>query len=117
LEDSEKFNSNLMENSPKPILVINPDTSIKYVNEAMERIVGFKSDILLGIKPPFPWWPENSKEEISKYFRRGLKGDFTKGEFLFVLHQSGQDERYKYKERGDDLQVIWVQSPAKGNGY
>ena len=52
LQESEKFNSSLLDNSPHPILVINPDTSIKYVNHALEMLTGFSSEELVGRKAP-----------------------------------------------------------------
>lgn len=38
-----------------PMALLNPDWSIKYVNPAMEDIVGYKSEDIIGTKPPYPW--------------------------------------------------------------
>ena len=54
LQRSEEFSSNLLNNSPNPILVINSDLSIGYVNPALERVTGFSSGGLLGTFPPTP---------------------------------------------------------------
>jgi len=43
LRESEEFSSSLLENSPTPILVVNQDTSIRYVNPALEELTGFTS--------------------------------------------------------------------------
>jgi len=43
LQESEEFSSSLLNNSPNPITVLNPDTSIRYVNPALEKITGFTS--------------------------------------------------------------------------
>ncbi len=75
LKDSDKFSSSLMENSPNPIIVLNSDTSIRYVNMALENIIGIKSNKLLGKKPPYPWWP---KKEVKKY-REKFSGIFKRG--------------------------------------
>jgi len=56
LKESEEFNSSLLLNSPTPIVVIDPDTSIRYVNPALEKLTGFSSRELVGQKPPYPWW-------------------------------------------------------------
>jgi PAS domain S-box-containing protein len=74
LKDSEKFSASLMENSPNPIVVFNSDTSIKYVNMALENIVGIKSDKLAGMKPPYPWWPKKDIKEYWNEFNRIFKG-------------------------------------------
>ena len=71
LRESENFNSHLLDNSPNPVLVSNPDTSIRYVNTALEKLTGFSSKELIGRKVPYPWWPE---EKIPQYLE---KSDFS----------------------------------------
>ena len=61
LRDSEAFNSSLLENAPTPIMVLNADTSLRYVNPAAEKITGFVREELIGTKPPFLFWPEDRK--------------------------------------------------------
>ncbi|MBW1717917.1 MAG: PAS domain-containing protein, partial [Deltaproteobacteria bacterium] len=41
LRESEEFSSSLLTNLPNPMLVANPDTSLKYVNPALEKLTGF----------------------------------------------------------------------------
>jgi len=77
LRESEKFNSSLLTNSPTPILVLNADASIRYVNLALEKLTGFSSAELVGRKPPYPWWMEETSEEsrikLGKVMRRGAR--------------------------------------------
>ena len=75
LKISEQFSSNLMENSPSPIMVINADTSIRYVNQALENLAGLKANEILGKKPPYPWWPK----EFKARYARGFKITFNEG--------------------------------------
>jgi PAS domain S-box-containing protein len=72
LRESEEFSSSLLENSPNPILVINPDTSIKYANPAFEKMTGFTLAEIAGRKVPYPWWPEESREEISTTLKEDM---------------------------------------------
>ena len=65
LRESEEFTHSLLENAPNPIVVINPDTSIKYVNPAFEKLTAFTLDEIAGRKAPHPWWPEGEKGKIS----------------------------------------------------
>ena len=60
LRRSEEFSTSLLANSPNPILVINPDTSVRYVNPALEELTGFAAAELVGTGPPYLWWAEES---------------------------------------------------------
>jgi len=42
LRESEEFSSNLLSHSPNPMIVISPDTSIRYVNPAFQKLTGFR---------------------------------------------------------------------------
>ena len=61
LRESEEFASSLMENSPTPILVVNEDTSIRYVNPMLEDLTGYTSAEVIGKKAPYPWWIEDPR--------------------------------------------------------
>jgi PAS domain S-box-containing protein len=75
LRESQEFSNGLLENSPNPIFVLNPDTSVRYVNPAFEKLTGFKLDAIVGKKAPYPWW---LKEE-SKAMTLGLKNAMVSG--------------------------------------
>jgi PAS domain S-box-containing protein len=51
------FTSFLLVNSPNPILVINSDNCVKYINPAYLKLTGFSAKDIIGSKPPFPHWP------------------------------------------------------------
>jgi len=58
LRQSQQFGTNLLNNSPNPILVINPDRSVKYVNPALEAFTGFSGSELTGASSlPTPGGP------------------------------------------------------------
>ncbi|MFZ3106371.1 MAG: HD domain-containing phosphohydrolase [Candidatus Hydromicrobium sp.] len=77
LKENEEFNKSILENSPSPILIINPDKSIRYVNPALEKITGFsfKEIISLGKKTPYPWWIKG----MESIYTEKLKYSMTKG--------------------------------------
>lgn len=56
LRESDEFSSSLLNSSPNATLVINADTSIRYVNPAFEKLTGFAPRELAGRKAPYPWW-------------------------------------------------------------
>ncbi len=66
LKESEKFSSSLQDNSPYPILVINPDTSIRYVNAALEKLSGYLSSELVGCKMPYPFISRNNIQPAAR---------------------------------------------------
>jgi PAS domain S-box-containing protein len=73
LNASEAFASSLIANSPNPISVLNPDSSIRYVNVALEIITGYSAQELLGMKIPFPWWPVDRISQYSQEVHPNLK--------------------------------------------
>ena len=75
LRRSEEFSSTLLANAPNPILVINPDSSVRYVNPALEELTGFTFAELIGSGSPYPWWTEETLEETG----RDLADAITRG--------------------------------------
>jgi len=73
IRESEAFNTSLLENAPNPLHVINPDLSIKYVNPALAKLTGLSITEILGIKPPYPWWPEEKRKEYTHIFQDIVK--------------------------------------------
>jgi len=91
LWESQQFSSSLLSNAPNPILVVNPDTSIRYVNPAMEKLTGFSYAELIGKKAPYPWWIEETIEKVSRNLREAmLKG----AQGLEELFQKKNGERF-----------------------
>lgn len=78
LRESEEFSSILLSNAPYPLFVINVDTSIRYVNPALEKLSGFSLAEVIDKKAPYPWWTEETLPKIRQDFieamRKGAKG-------------------------------------------
>ncbi len=90
LQESNTFINSLLEYSPIAIYVINPDTTIKYVNPVFEKLSGYSSDEILGQKHPYPWMVDDTKYgDIEKRQKEGV-------------HQS---ERQFKKKNGE---ISWV---------
>jgi len=99
LRESQQFSSSLLESSPNPILVVNPDTSIRYINPALEKLTGFTLAEVEGEKAPHPWWPKEQIEEITAAFKKHIamggrrsERNFQKknGEHFWVALDSAQ---------------------------
>jgi PAS domain S-box-containing protein len=104
LRESEAFRSGLLANSSTPIDVINPDSSIRYVNPALERLTGFSAEELIGQKAPFPYWPKERHQEIMKEFKKAMR---QRGERVVELYQ---------KKSGEKFWVEITSTPVKKDG-
>ncbi len=90
LRGSEQFNSSLLKNSLHPILLINPDTSIEYINPALEKLTGFTSAELLGKKAPYPWLTKESLPKTRKDFKVAMRRGANWFEELYQNRDGGQ---------------------------
>ncbi|MBW2567852.1 MAG: PAS domain S-box protein [Deltaproteobacteria bacterium] len=73
LKRSKNFSTKMLNNSPNPIICINPDTSIGYVNPSLERLTDFISEELVGTEAPYPFWPKG--KEIQKDLKLAMLKD------------------------------------------
>jgi PAS domain S-box-containing protein len=70
---------NAMENStPVGIRAHDMEKCITYVNRAFCEMTGWTSKELIGLSPPFPFWPENRKDELVEKMNRALTTDGIK---------------------------------------
>ena len=83
LRESEEFSSSLLNNSPNPMLVINPDTSVRYVNPTLERLTGFSSAEIIGTKSPYPWWTEETLQKTTGDLEEAMSKGAERLEELF----------------------------------
>ncbi len=104
LRESEEFNSNLLDSSPNPILVINPDTSVRYVNTALERLTGFSSAEIIGRKAPYPWWTEETLQKTGINLDDAMHKEVANLEELFQ------------RKNGERFWVGITSIPARKNG-
>ena len=84
----------LMTGFLNPVLVLNADTSVTYVNPAWECLTGFDQVDVIGIRAPYPWWPE----EVSSSYLRCLKAGMREGV-----------KKYEVAFRKKDGEYFWVE--------
>jgi DNA repair protein RadC len=104
LWESEEFSSSLLTSFPHPIIVINPDTSVRYVNPALEKLTGFSTEEIIGQKAPYPWWTPETLQSTGR--------DFAK-----AIHQGavGLEELFQ-KKNGERFWVEISSTPVKHEG-
>ncbi|MBN1190965.1 MAG: PAS domain S-box protein [Dehalococcoidales bacterium] len=93
LKQSQLYNASLLNNTPTPLIVINPDSTIRSVNPAFERITGFSSDEITGAQAPYPWW---SDDQAAKY-------DIERGTAFLKRYETR--ERMCRKKNGE---TFWI---------
>jgi PAS domain S-box-containing protein len=69
---------NAMENStPVGIRAHDMEKRITYVNRAFCEMTGWTSEELMGLTPPFPFWPESRRDELVEKMNRALTADIS----------------------------------------
>ena len=71
LRESEEFAS-FLGSSPIPMLVVDPDTSIRYLNPALERLTGLTAAAVIGTRAPYPWSTEETLEKTRADLRNAM---------------------------------------------
>ncbi len=104
LRKSEEYSSTILNHSPNPMLVTNPDTSIRYVNPALEELTGYSLIEVIGQKAPYPWWTEETLEKI--------KGDFEEA----FRHGAKAVEELLKKKSGERFWVEITATPVIVDG-
>jgi len=98
LREFEEFSKGLLVHNPSPIIVVNPDTSIRYVNPAFTELTGFDASEVVGVEAPYPWW---RGADIDKGAREQLEAMRTGLNCLEQLFQR------------KDKRLFWVEITAK----
>jgi PAS domain S-box-containing protein len=114
LRESQEFNTSLLENAPHQIVVINPDTSIRYVNPKFEEVNGWTLDEIVGIKAPYPWWTDELKtEEAIEQFKEAIRMDVGQVETM-ARKKNGElywlDLNWVGVKHNDELQYCLINS-------
>jgi PAS domain S-box-containing protein/putative nucleotidyltransferase with HDIG domain len=89
LKISEEFGSSLMKNSPTPIMVLNADYSLRYMNPAFEKITEYKLDDMISKKPPYPWWEKEMFKEANR-FLKDISEKKVKYDAMPIITKSGK---------------------------
>ena len=69
---------NAMENStPVGIRAHDMEKRITYVNRAFCEMTGWTSEELMGLTPPFPFWPDSRRDELVDKMNRALQSNIS----------------------------------------
>lgn len=69
------------------VVILDPRGVHAFVNDAFCRMTGFDRDSLLGLSPPFPYWPHEELPEITRAFDQTLGGVVASFELVFMTRE------------------------------
>ncbi len=83
-QSSLQFNLSLLNSSPNPIMVLDAEGAITYVNPSFGRVSGYVLKEVRGMRAPYPWWPEDDVEDCLQEHGSLLRGNNIAGEKRFI---------------------------------
>ena len=77
---SQNVHSDLLLQSPVPIVVVGGNLEVELANDAFLDLSGFARPEVVGTRPPFPWWNKGdsdissaTEDDIEAIYRKGVK--------------------------------------------
>jgi two-component system NtrC family sensor kinase len=86
------------------MLVLNQDTSIKYINPALEKLTGFSLKEVIDRKAPCPWWIKEGLKKTTKELDQAIRRGSVRLEKCFQ------------KKNGELFWVEITSTPVTSNG-
>lgn len=80
---SKEFAESLISSMKDGITVYAPSGRLINVNTAFCEITGFSREELIGLMPPFPFWPEEEIDNLTESFLEILNEHFEEAELVF----------------------------------
>jgi PAS domain S-box-containing protein/putative nucleotidyltransferase with HDIG domain len=111
---SLEFNLRLLNSSPNPIMVLDSEGAVSYVNPSFGDLTGYSLRDIKGMRPPFPWWPSTEIETCFKDHHAMCRGQASSGERSFVasgnipIRVLVSSARIKGEDGDDHYLVNWL---------
>ena len=77
LRKETSFRNAMEDSTPVGIRAHDMEKRITYVNRAFCEMTGWTSEELLGLTPPFPFWPDSRRDELVEKMNRAMKSDLN----------------------------------------
>ncbi len=78
LQTETSFRNAMEDSTPVGIRAHDMQKRITYVNRAFCEMTGWDSRELIGLAPPFPFWPDSRRDELVEKMNRALQSDGIK---------------------------------------
>jgi PAS domain S-box-containing protein len=82
--NNKKFFLDLLESIPFIVMVIDANTSVKYVNAAFEEQTGYSSEKIIEKPAPYPWWTRRTRRTALRETKPNLNRLRKKREVAFT---------------------------------
>ncbi len=77
LRKETSFRNAMEDSTPVGIRAHDMQKRITYVNRAFCEMTGWTSEELIGLTPPFPFWPDSRRDELVEKMNRAMKSDIS----------------------------------------
>ena len=104
LKGKEESGFHIFGTSPVATLVVGPDGTIEYVNQAFQELTGFSAEELVTLQAPYPWLPREEPDESLKNLREARRRSWKRVEKLIR------------KKNGEQCWTEITMIPVKENG-
>ncbi len=84
LQEAKKFSGDLIASMQDGFSVLDSHGVHIDVNAALSQMTGFSREELIGVGPPYPYWPPDAYGEIERAFQKTLRGEFGDSELTFM---------------------------------
>lgn len=94
IRKEQNFSKNLLKSIADGFLIISPDGQLLDVNDSFCKMTGFERSDLIGKFSPYPYWPEDKKDLLNRFFQEDSP------------YESGNADFNLIKKDGSPLPVI-----------
>lgn len=94
------------------LVVVDGNLRIREANDRFAEMVGLPADEIVGLTPPYPWWPTDDPAQQAEALRAGMEDLPTTAE-VELLHSSGRRfpvlvDSVELPQRGHDSALLSV---------
>lgn len=91
LRNAYAFRQAMSQSMVTGLRAIDMEGRITFVNAAFCRMTGFAEEELVGVAPPYPYWPPEEFEQLERNIRQALAGQSPPGGFeMRIMRKNGE---------------------------
>ncbi|MBX3064092.1 MAG: PAS domain S-box protein [Anaerolineae bacterium] len=83
LRETEIFNKSILDSMTDGLTINSIDGTRLNINPAMEKMTGYSRSEIVGLKAPFPYWPNDQFEQIGITHAALMRGEYGEYELVF----------------------------------